>query len=208
MARPREFDEEAVVTAAMDCFWRRGYKATSVRELAAEMGVSGPSLYNAFGDKRALFRKALERYAQLSSRARIARLEATLPPKEAIRAFVAEIVEHSLDDGDRRGCLLVNSALEVAPHDRTIGAEIAERLREIEAFFARAIARAQSQGTVPPGRSAADLARLLLGVVLGIRVLARSAPDRKLLEGVARPALALLDAPARARNGQKRRSRS
>jgi TetR/AcrR family transcriptional repressor of nem operon len=204
MARPREFDEEAVLTAAMDCFWERGYEATSVRDLAAEMGLASPSLYNAFGDKRSLFRKVLERYAQHSARARIARLESTLPPKEAVRAFVTEIVEHSLDDRDRRGCLLVNSALDVAPHDPEIGAEVAKRLGEVEAFFRRAITAAQAEGTVPPERDPKDLARLLLGVTLGIRVLARSKPERKLLVGMARPALALLDWPRSSEKGKKR----
>jgi TetR/AcrR family transcriptional repressor of nem operon len=194
MARPREFDEDAVLDAAMNCFWERGFEATSVRELAAEMGIASPSLYNAFGDKRALFRRVLEHYSHFA-RARIARLESTLPPKEAVRAFITKIIEHSLDDQDRRGCLLVNSALEIAPHDAVIGSDIADRIGEIEAFFQRSIAAAQTDGTIPPERGADDLARLMLGVLLGIRVLARSKPDRALLEGVARPALALLEWP-------------
>jgi TetR/AcrR family transcriptional repressor of nem operon len=192
MARPREFDEAAATAAAMECFWRDGYEATSVRDLAARMGIAGPSLYNAFGDKRSLFRQALRRYVERSTRARLARLETSLPPKQAINAFLAEIVERSLD-GDRRGCLLVNSALEVAPHDSELGAEIAEGLGEIEAFFRRCLLAAQADGSVPPGRDPADLARMLLGVTLGVRVLARSKPDRALLEGVVRPALGLLD---------------
>jgi len=125
MARPREFDEAVALDAAMDCFWREGYEATSVRDLAARMGITGTSLYNAFGDKRSLFRQALQRYAERSTRERIARLESTLPPKQAIRAFLGEIVERSLDDRDRRGCLLVNSALEIAPHDPEVAAEVA-----------------------------------------------------------------------------------
>jgi len=195
MARPREFDEAVALDAAMDCFWREGYEATSVRDLAARMGITGTSLYNAFGDKRSLFRQALQRYAERSTRERIARLESTLPPKQAVRAFLGEIVERSLDDPDRRGCLLVNSALEIAPHDAELGAEIAARLGEIEAFFRRTVTAAQADGSVPPGRDPADLARLLLGVTLGVRVLARSNPQRELLEGTARPALALLDWP-------------
>lgn len=204
MARPREFDEAAVLDAATDRFWRDGYEATSVRDLAARMGITGTSLYNAFGDKRSLFRRALERYVERSMRARIARLEATLPPKAAVRAFVAEIAERSLDDRARRGCLLVNSALEIAPHDREIGAEIADRLREIESFFRRAVTAAQADGSVPHDRRPEDLARLLLGVTLGIRVLARSIPNRALIEGVARPALALLDRPPRPKKGANR----
>jgi TetR/AcrR family transcriptional repressor of nem operon len=193
MARPREFDETTALNAAIDCFWHRGYEATSVRDLAASMGLSGPSLYNAFGDKRSLFARALERYLDCSPRARIKRLEASLPPKIAVCRFIEEIIERSLSDPDRRGCFLINSALEVAPHDEELRAVIADRLGEIETFFRRSIERAQADGTVPEDRSATDLARLLLGVLLGIRVLARSKPHRALLEGVARPALALLD---------------
>jgi TetR/AcrR family transcriptional regulator, transcriptional repressor for nem operon len=193
MARPREFDEATAVDAAMHCFWRSGYEATSMRELTKSMRISGPSLYNAFGDKRAIFTAALERYLDQSPRARIRRLEASQPPKEAIRQFIGEIIERSLSDPERRGCLLINSALEVAPHDRELGALIADCLAEIEAFFRRSIKAAQKQGAVRPDLVAKDVARLLLGVLLGIRVLARTRPERALLEGVARPALALLD---------------
>ncbi|MGA7791029.1 MAG: TetR/AcrR family transcriptional regulator [Xanthobacteraceae bacterium] len=193
MARPREFDETSALEAAVQCFWRRGYEATSVRDLAEQMGISAPSLYNAYGDKRELFVQALEHYLDQWTRARIKRLEASLPPKQAIRKFIDEIVERSANDRERRGCFLINSALEVAPHDKELGALIADRLAEIEAFFHRSIKAAQVQGAVPPNRAAKDIARLLLGVLLGIRVLARSRPERALLEGVARPALALLD---------------
>jgi TetR/AcrR family transcriptional repressor of nem operon len=177
----------------MDCFWRRGYEATSMRELTASMGISGPSLYNAFGDKRAVFTAALERYCDQSPRARIKRLEVKWPPKDAIRQFIEEIIQRSLSDPERRGCLLINSALEVAPHHRELAAVIGGRLAEIEAFFRRSIKAAQKQGSVRADLVAKDVARLLLGVVLGIRVLARARPERALLEGVARPALALLE---------------
>ena len=193
MARPREFDETAALDAAVACFWQRGYEATSVRDLAGKMGISAPSLYNAYGDKHALFVQALERYLDRSMRARIRRLEESLPPKQAVYRFIEEIIAHSLNDQERRGCFLINSALEVAPHDRKLGALIAERLAEIQAFFHRSIKAAQAQGEVPRDRGAKDLARLLLGIVLGIRVLARAKPERTLLEGIARPALALLD---------------
>jgi TetR/AcrR family transcriptional regulator, transcriptional repressor for nem operon len=193
MARPREFDEVTALEAAIECFWHRGYEATSVRDLADKMGISGPSLYNAYGDKRALFVQALEHYLDHSARALIKRLENSLPPKQAVRRFIEEIIERSVNDRERRGCFLINSALEVAPHDRQLGALIADRLAEIEAFFYRSIKAAQANGAVPRDRAAKDLARLLLGVLLGIRVLARSKPERALLEGVARPALALLE---------------
>jgi TetR/AcrR family transcriptional regulator, transcriptional repressor for nem operon len=193
MARPREFDEVTALEAAIECFWQRGYEATSVRDLAERMGISAPSLYSVYGNKHDLFVRALERYLDHSTRARIRRLEDSLPPKQAIRRFIDEIIERSVNDRERRGCFLINSALEVAPHDGELGALIADRLAEIEAFFCRSIKAAQAEGTVPRERNAQDLARSLLGILLGIRVLARSKPERALLEGVARPALALLD---------------
>jgi TetR/AcrR family transcriptional repressor of nem operon len=193
VARPRTFEETAALDAAIGCFWRRGYEATSVRDLAAAMGISGTSLYNTFEDKHALFVRALERYMDSAARERIARLETTLPPKAAIRKFIGDVVNRSVDDPDRRGCFLINSALEVAPHDPKLGAEIAARLGEIEQFFRRMIVAGQADGTITHTRDVGDLARLLLGILLGIRVLARTNPDRALLEGMARPALALLD---------------
>ena len=193
MARPREFDDATALDAAIACFWQHGYEATSVRDLADKMGLSAPSLYNAYGGKHALFVLALERYLDQSTRARIKRLEDLQPPKRAIHHFIEEIIERSVNDRERRGCFLINSALEVAPHDKELGVLIAERLAEIEAFFHRSIKAAQAEGTVPRDRGAKDIARLLLGVLLGIRVLARSKPERALLEGVARPALGLLD---------------
>jgi TetR/AcrR family transcriptional repressor of nem operon len=193
MARPRTFEETAALDAAVGCFWRRGYEATSVRDLAAAMGISGTSLYNTFEDKHGLFVRALERYMDSAARERIARLEKSLPPRAAIRKFIGDVIDRSVNDPDRRGCFLINSALEVAPHDPKLGAEIAARLGEIEQFFRRMIVAGQADGTIARARDADDLARLLLGILLGIRVLARTNPDRALLEGMARPALALLE---------------
>jgi TetR/AcrR family transcriptional repressor of nem operon len=195
LARPREFEEEAVLDAAIECFWRRGLEATSVRDLAEATGVNQPSLYNAFGDKRELFAQALERYATRSMRERIERLERKHPPKEAIRAFFRELVSRTLSDPDHRGCLIVNSALEVAPHDAELKAMIASYLGEIEAFFCRCLERLKESGNLSTRLDPRDTARLFLGVLLGVRVAARAKPERALLEGMVRPALALLDQP-------------
>jgi len=108
MARPREFHEADVLEAAMQCFWCNGYEATSVRELAERMGLTCASLYNAFGDKRALFRRVLEQYLT-HMQERTAVLERTLPPRQAIVQFLEGAIDRSLADRERRGCMLVNS---------------------------------------------------------------------------------------------------
>ena len=193
MTRPRSFDEREVLDAAIECFWRRGYAATSMRDLSGEMGLGSASLYNAFSDKRTLFVRALDRYLDQTMRERIARLERTVPPKMAIKAFIAEIVERSVDDPHQRGCMLINAAAEIAPLDRELGLHIAACLDELHSFLSRCLVRGQADGSIPSDRDPTEIAALLLGVVMGIRVLARAKPDRKLLKRIVKPALALLD---------------
>lgn len=193
MARPREFDEAAVLDAAIDRFWQHGYEATSVRDLADEMNIAGASLYNAFGDKRSLYERSLNRYLDQTFRERIRRIEPSLPPREAVIAFLQEIIKRSVTDKQRRGCLLVNSAIESAPHDPKFLDIVATFLTEVEAFFLRCVSKGQGDGTISRAHSAADLSKSLLGILLGIRVLARVRPERKLLEGLVRPVFGLLD---------------
>jgi TetR/AcrR family transcriptional repressor of nem operon len=193
MARPREFDEAAVLDAAIERFWLRGYEATSVRDLADEMNIAGASLYNTFGDKRSLYGRALSRYLDQTFRERIRRVESALPPREAIAAFLQEIIKRSLTDKQRRGCMLVNSAIESAPFDPDFLSIVATFLSEVEGFFLRCVSRGQRDGTITRAYSAADLSKSLLGTLLGIRVLARVRPERALLEGLVRPIFGLLD---------------
>jgi TetR/AcrR family transcriptional repressor of nem operon len=198
LPRPREFDEGVALEAAMQRFWATGYAATSVRDLGGAMGLGQASVYNAFGDKRTLFTQCLD----ANMRARIARLEKTLPPRQAIETFLTEIVERSLES--RLGCLLANAALEVAPHDRDIAAVVAERMGELEAFFRRCVVAGQNDGSISPDADAADVARLLLTTVMGLRVLARGHPQRAVLEGAARQALSVLGKPRRKRKPSAR----
>lgn len=194
MSRLKAFDEDRALDAAVDCFWARGYEASSVRDLAEAMGIGSASLYNAYGDKRELFVLALERYANRSMRERIARIEARHAPKQAIETFLAEIIERSARDPDSKGCLLVNSALDVASRDAEIGRLVTAYLGEIRAFFRRSLEAAVRDGQMSGQIDAATLSAHFLGVVLGIRVLARTGAKRRLLESVAEPALALLGA--------------
>jgi TetR/AcrR family transcriptional regulator, transcriptional repressor for nem operon len=191
MARPREFDETTVLEAAMNCFWAQGFEQTSVRDLAEQMGITGASIYNAFGDKRSPYRKAFVYYLAQTVRDRIARLEKP-PPATAVRAFFEEIIERSVDDKQRRGCMLVNAALELAPYDPEFQKLVAEEMIFIEAFFRRCVEAGQKDGSIANTRPADELAKLLLSVLLGIRVLARTRPQREVLEGAANGALALL----------------
>ena len=176
----------------MRCFWAKGYEATSTRELAAQMGMTGASLYNAFGDKKSLYKQSLEHYLRHSVRDRIRRLDAIDNPLHAIGAFFDEIIERSVTDRQRRGCMLVNSAMELAPHDDGFRKLVSQELTHIESFFRRRVKEAQGMGSIATQHSAAALAKMLLSVLLGIRVLARARPQRALLEAAAHIAIASL----------------
>ena len=155
------------------------------------MGIAGASLYNAFGDKQALYERALTRYVEQSFQDRVARFEG-LAPCQAISAFFDEIVARSLADERRKGCMLVNSVFEGALHDEAAQTPIVDVVRQIEAFFRRCVEAGQADGTITSAETAEDLARLLLGTLMGVRVLARLRPERELLEGIVRPVTRLL----------------
>ncbi|WP_459464089.1 TetR/AcrR family transcriptional regulator [Rhizobium sp. No.120] len=192
MARPREFDEERVLELAVEQFWEQGYEATSIRDLANAMGLTTASVYNAFGDKRTVYRRALDFYVERSFGDRVGRFESK-PPLLAIKAFFDEIIDRSLGDVKRKGCMLVNSALEVAPHDEEFQRVVAGVLLQVEGFFGRCVRKGQDDGTISDRLNASDLARTLLSTLLGIRVLARTRPERELLEGLIRPVFWLLE---------------
>ncbi|MGF1619112.1 MAG: TetR/AcrR family transcriptional regulator [Rhodomicrobiaceae bacterium] len=192
MARPKSFDTEKVLDAAIDCFWREGLKSASTRDLASRMGIAGPSLYNAFGCKRELFGKALDRYAECIMRPGLAALEAEHGPAGAIAAFIRRAIDKALGSAEPANCLILNTAMEVGPDDGALGGQIADYLDEVAAFFKRNLVAAKECGEIPADTNADEAARMLLAVTLGIAVLARCRPDRTLLEGAARPALASL----------------
>ncbi len=192
MARPREFDEATVLEAAMNRFWAQGFGQTSVRDLAEQMGITGASIYNAFGDKRSLYRQAFAHYLAQTVRDRVARLE-NQPPLKAIRSFFDEIIDRSVDDEQRRGCMLVNAALELAPYDPEFEKLVVAEMIFIEAFFRRCVEAGQQEGLIASVRPADELAKMLLSVLIGVRVLARTRPQRDVLEGAANAVLALLE---------------
>lgn len=191
MGRPRTFDQPAALAAAMDQFWRRGYEATSVRDLADAMSITGASLYNAFGDKRSLFRRCLDAYVDTYARKRIAELDASDNPIRGIRAFFDDLVKASLRD--RRGCLLVNSAMEVAPWDAEFATLIEECLLEIEDGFYRALKRLPVSGPRQSSGNERSTARLMLSTVMALRVLARAGGEEERLRSIARSAVALAE---------------
>jgi len=194
MARPREFDEEDVIAAAGGIFWARGFEGASTRDLSAATGLTPSSLYAAFGSKRGLFVKALDRYLDQTLRDRIARIETAYSGLKAIEAFFDEVVERSVADRQHRGCMMVNAIVDAASQDVDLKRYVANETVQIEAFFHRCIVAGQAAAEISATQAARGLARHLLAVLMGMRILARVRPDRGVLTEIARSTLSLLHA--------------
>lgn len=195
MARPRQFDETQVLEAAGNIFWLKGFEATSTRDLAESMGLTQASLYNAFGDKRGLYMKALRQYVDSRLYGRFARSAGAPSPGLAIVSYFSSIIRDSLADPDHRGCLLVNGAFEAQPDDAELQSVIATETTEIEAFFRHHLTLAQESGEISNSEPPEDLAKMLLAVQFGLRTLVRIRPERELLDGMVRPVMSMLPLP-------------
>lgn len=189
----KRFDIDETLDKAMRLFWAHGYEATSMEALVRAMGINRGSLYDTFGDKRALFFAALRRYDEQVRRVHLRALERSHSPKGAIEALFGGWIDIALDDAERSGCFLTNTALELAAHDREIGELVARSQEETEAFFLRLIEKGQADGEIPLAVDAPRSARALLAALIGLLVLARSRPDASLLRAIADSALASLE---------------
>jgi TetR/AcrR family transcriptional repressor of nem operon len=184
VARPREFERDVVLDRAMRVFWTHGYEATSIRHLVDRMGIQRGSLYGAFGSKRALFLAAVDRYDRQVTGRLLATLEAPGSGLAAIRRFFRLKVAAAGERGRPRGCLVTNSATELASRDRGTASRIGATLARIEAAFHRAVVRAQQAGEIDPARDARALARFLTSSAQGLSVMARTSADRAVLEDI------------------------
>lgn len=188
----KQFNHDEALSRAMSAFWAHGYDATSMQDLVDCMGINRGSLYATFGDKRSLFIEALRRYDAVYREDWAARLSSSHGPRAAILAAFDAAIAAALDTGSSDGCLLVNTALELSPHDEEISAIVDHGLAEMERFFRDMIEQGQAAAEIPAHVEPVDTARGLLSLFIGLRVLARSRPEKSLLRSVANQAAALL----------------
>ncbi len=189
----KQYDETAVIEQAMRAFWAHGYQATSVNDLVRVTGLNRGSLYAAFTDKRTLFLTVLRHYDKSRQKEFLERLAAGHAPKDAILAAFAAAARPSSAGDDPSGCLAVNTALELAPHDPEIRAFIQAAFARVEAFLFSMIEAGRRDGSIRRRGASRAAAQALLGLFLGLRVLARSGADAAALDAVTAQARALLD---------------
>ena len=188
LGRPRSFDIDRALDRALQVFWRKGYEGTSLADLTKAVGVNRPSLYAAFGDKEALFRKAFERY--LNGPAAYTR-EALKEP--TARAVIARLLRGAADlntaPRNPGGCLMVQGALACGAAGDSIRQELAAYRAAGEAALRRRFERAKSEGDLPATANPADLARYVATIVYGMAVQAAGGASRDKLQHVIEMAL-------------------
>jgi TetR/AcrR family transcriptional regulator, transcriptional repressor for nem operon len=174
MARPKSFDEDAVLNQAMELFWDHGYEGTSLADLETRLGLGRQSLYNAFGDKHALFLKALDRYRGNVGEAALARLTAQGAGLAAIRAFFRWSIESLTAPDGRRGCLVTNTISERAGQDPDALLRCNQSRDVLERGFRRALVQAKDRGELADTLDVEATAMLLVVQTYGLNVMAKS----------------------------------
>jgi TetR/AcrR family transcriptional repressor of nem operon len=192
MARPRTFDEDIAVDRAMDVFWRQGYRGTTPQDLADAVGVGKGSLYNAFGSKRELFTRALERYRDEQAVLVDEALEADGPIKERLARALELMIDMNFADPDRRGCLAVNTAAELAGVDEDATERVQAMFERTTRAFTDAIRSGQASGEIGRNLDASVLALHLLTTLVGLQVLSKTTRDPEMLKRSVQIALAPL----------------
>jgi AcrR family transcriptional regulator len=183
LGRPRAFDPDTALEAAMRVFWTKGYEGTALSDLTAAMGINRPSIYATFGNKEALFRKALDRYS-----ARMTNFTAEALKMATARAVAERLMVGTADllscPGNPKGCLMVQGALACGEEADPIRKELIARRATGEAALRERFGRAKAEGDLPAGADAGDLARYIMAVMHGMSVQVAGGATRGELQGV------------------------
>ncbi|MEU1434712.1 TetR/AcrR family transcriptional regulator [Streptomyces sp. NPDC005786] len=194
MARTKEFDPDAALQSALELFWRRGYEATSIADLVEHLGIGRASIYATFGNKHELYLKALDRYAEGRDPLLLDELSQPGPALPAVRAVVRRFAaEAASPEGRLHGCLVTNTAAELAPHDPAAARQVESSWEHLETLLHSALVRARAQGELSGDRDPRAVARMLLVLLQGVRIVGKASSDPARVRDAAEQALTLLD---------------
>lgn len=197
--RPRSFDEDSALEAAMRLFWEQGYDATGVADLTRAMGITPPSLYAAFGGKEELFRRAVDRYVNGPAR-HLADALSRPAAREVAEDLLRGMVSLAAGPDTPHGCMTVQGALATSDRSQAARKDLAARRRQGEALLARRLEQA-GPGELPAGQDAAAVARYVFAVSFGLAVQASGGATAAELHEAVDVAMSGWPAPPRADDG-------
>jgi TetR/AcrR family transcriptional repressor of nem operon len=188
MAGVKQFERVDVLDRAMALFWRRGYEATSIRDLVAATGINRGSIYATFGDKKGLFLAVLDHYGEMIAKPLMAEL-GDQDPRRAIERMFESIIQRTSDPRFPRGCLNTNTSLECPGSGDEITRKIAEGFGRQESAIYRVLRRAQTEGSLSAAIDARALARFFMAVAQGLNVVNKAVADPTVLQDIATVAM-------------------
>ncbi|MBA4783742.1 MAG: helix-turn-helix transcriptional regulator [Rhizobiales bacterium] len=187
----KAFDLNEATDRAIEVFWKKGYEATSMADLVKCMAINKGSLYNAFSSKQVLFTRALMRYETEYCTKALAALSDIEDPVQALTALFDDIVAETRKDPDCKGCLLVNTALDLPNQSEETKTLVTNSFDTFRVFFKTMSESGQARGQIPLSVSPEDASKSLLAFLIGMRVLARGSFDTICLDTLKREALRL-----------------
>ena len=193
MARTKDFDENEVLTKAIQLFWHKGYNGTSMQDLVDGLGISRSSLYDTYTDKHTLFVKALESYQESGSAKIREILNHSGPAKETIRKLLVLAIGEMAEDKQHKGCFMVNAEVEVAPHDTEVNNLVCKNEQQMEQAFYEVIQKGKDSGEIKNSQDARALARFIFNAVKGMRVTAKSTTDKSVFDDIINLTVSALD---------------
>lgn len=192
MARTKEFDENEVLDRAMDLFHARGFAHTSFADLVNSLGISRQSLYDTYGDKHTLFLTALRRYMERAVGGVQRKLESPGSLKEVLAGLFDALITGACDE-DASGCFMVNSMVELTPHDADTRTLAQAYARKMESLIASRLSAGQRTGELSRSKDPVILARFFFQTILGIGVASRALGEPESLKESTRIALQALE---------------
>jgi TetR/AcrR family transcriptional regulator, copper-responsive repressor len=207
--KPRAFDPGVALVQAVDAFWDAGFAATSLDDLTEATGMNRPSLYGAFGDKQAIYRKALDVYCERTRAAFAAVFASDEPLRDALRkVYDTAIAIYLSGDNGPRGCFIIGTAVAQAVTDPDIRAALADVLREMDGAFRARISRAQRSGELSADADPAKLAKVAAATLYSLTIHARAGLGRPALDAIADAAIDVICGPPKAGGRKKPRGRA
>lgn len=205
--RPRQYDPDAALDAVMRVFWSKGFHGTALDDLVVVTGMNRPSLYNAFGNKEAIYQLALQRFVERMNEQATRRLEQQDDIAEALLDFYLAALDIYFEGAEPQGCLVFCTATPDALGHPKIRADLYAVIQQVDAIFERRFRRAEADGQIVPGKVRA-LAAMAQALLHSLALRARAGETKRTLRRIARESvLHLLGGAGRAQPAPSNRAR-
>lgn len=192
MPRVKLFDENEVLTKAMNLFWKQGYSSTSVRDLVSHLGINRASLYDTFGDKEQLFKKSFELYRKTSMEGLTLFFQSQPNVRDGFSKLFNIAIEEAILDKDRKGCFVVNITTELIPNDESLLKVLESNKRDIENLFYEYLKKGKEKGQLKDSKDLKSISSLFYTLYSGIKVVSKIETNKKELTNSVNLALSLL----------------